>query len=112
MQDRLPMPEPLAGLRAVRFQHQRWHRLDRAEGELEVGYDEEDRLVRVEYHWIRWFSRANPDLEDVYTAELWVRQPDGDWLYLLRPERTHFVPARHAAVRSLLAQHLNLDAGS
>ncbi len=54
-----------------------------AEGELEIGYDAGDRVVRVEYHWVRLFSRANPQVPDVYTAELWVRQRGGDWLYLV-----------------------------
>ena len=111
VENRLSMPEPLIGLRPVRYQHQRWQRRDRAEGELEIGYDANGRTVRVEYHWVRWFSRANPELSDVYTAELWVRRPDGDWLYLLRPAKTWFVPARHADVRAVLARHLNLDVG-
>lgn len=108
---RLPMPEPLNGVRAVRREQQRWHRLNRAAGELDIGYDAEGRPVRIEYHWIRWFSRVNPAMEDVYTAELWVRQGSGDWLYLLRPSQVGFVPARHADVRSLLAKHLNVDVG-
>jgi hypothetical protein len=111
VEDRILMPEPLTGIRPVRYQHQRWQRLDRAEGELQIGYDAAGRTVRVEYHWIRWFSRANPDMSDVYTAELWVRQPGGDWLYLLRPAKTRFVAARHADVRAVLARHLNLDVG-
>jgi hypothetical protein len=106
------LPEPLTGLRAVRFEHQRWQRLGRAEGELNVGYDEAGRPVRVEYHWVRYLSRANPALADVYTAELWVRQPDGDWLYLLRPAERGFVRVRHEAVRRLFRAHLNLDAGA
>ena len=109
--DRTPMPEPLTGVRAVRREQQRWHRINRAAGELEIGYDAQGRPVRVEYHWIRWFSRANPAVDDVYTAELWVRQPSGDWLYLQRPSQVGFVAASHAAVRGLLARHLNIDAG-
>ena len=48
--------------------------------------------MRVEYHWARYLSRANPNLPDVCTAELRVRRPDGDWLYLLA--RQARLPAR------------------
>jgi hypothetical protein len=109
--DRAQLPEPLAGRKPVRFEHQHWHRMGRAEGELEVGYDADDRPVRVEYHWLRYFSRANPALDDVYTAELWVRQPAGGWLYLVRPGADGFVPVTHEAVRTIFRQHLDLDAG-
>jgi hypothetical protein len=108
---RIDLPEPLGGLRPVRRERQRWQRLGRAEGELDVGYDAEGRPVRVEYHWVRYFSRANPDVADVYTAELWVRRAGGDWLYLVRPGAGAFTTARHADVRQLFAFHLNLDAG-
>ena len=109
---RIELPEPLGALRPVRTERQRWQRLGRAEGELVLGYDPTDRPVRVEYHWVRWLSRAHADMADVYTAELWARRPAGDWLYLLRPERTSFVPVPHARVRPLLAQHLNVDVGA
>lgn len=109
---RIELPEPVGVVRPTRTERQRWHRLGRAEGELIVGYDAADRAVRVEYHWVRWLSRAQPGLSDVYTAELWARRPGGDWLYLLRPERTCFVPVLHARVRAVLAQHLNLDVGA
>ncbi len=108
---RIDLPEPLGGLRPVRRERQRWQRLGKAEGELDVGYDAGGRPVRVEYHWARYFSRANPELSDVYTAELWVRRADGDWLYLVRPGAGAFATVWHADVRRLLALHLNLDAG-
>ncbi len=105
------LPEPLTGLRAVRRERQRWQRLGRAEGELDIGYDAHDRPVRVEYHWVRYLSAADPRLADVYTAELWVRQADGDWLYLLRPGAAHFAKVPHAGLRPLLVRHLGLDPG-
>lgn len=108
---RIELPEPLGAVRAVRTERQRWHRLGRAEGELIIGYDATDRPVRVEYHWVRWLSRAHPGMADVYTAELWARRAAGDWLYLLRPERAGFVAVPHSRVRTLLAQHLNVDVG-
>jgi len=95
----------------VRQERQRWQRLGRAEGELDIGYDADGRPVRVEYHWQRYFSCANPDLGDVYTAELWMRQPEGDWLYLVQPGSAGFRPVHHADVRRLFALQLNLDAG-
>ena len=110
--DRLPMPEPMTGLKPVRQERQRWQRLGRAEGELDIGYDAEGRPVRIEYHWVRQLSRANPVLQDVYTAELWVRQADGDWLYLLRPDQSLFKRVAHAEVRSVLAKGLGLDTGA
>lgn len=110
-EQRIDLPEPLAGLRPVRRERQRWQRLGRAEGELDLGYDAEDRTVRVEYHWARYFSRANPALADVYTAELWVRQPEGHWLYLLRPAEAAFRPVPHARVREVFRRHLGLDPG-
>jgi hypothetical protein len=106
------LPEPLTGLRPVRRERQRWQRLGRAEGELDIGYDAEDRPVRVEYHWARYLSAANPALADVYTAELWVRQPDGDWLYLVRPGAQHFARVAHVRLRPLLVRHLGLDPGA
>lgn len=112
LDDRIVLPEPLSGLRPVRRERQRWQRLGRAEGELEIGYDAQDRPVRVEYHWVRYFSRANPALPDVYTAELWVRQPEGDWLYLIRPTADAFERVSHADVREIFARHLGLDAGA
>lgn len=111
LEDKLLLPEPLTGLKPVRRERQRWQRLGRAEGELDVGYDAEDRPVRIEYHWVRYFSQANPALADVYTAELWVRQPDGGWLYLVRPTRDAFERVAHASLRPLLLQHLNIDVG-
>jgi hypothetical protein len=109
---KLVLPEPLTGLRPVRRERQRWQRLGRAEGELDVGYDTADRPVRVEYHWARYLSLANPALADVYTAELWVRQPGGDWLYLIRPSGQGFARVDHARVRQLFATQLGLDAGA
>lgn len=111
LDDRIVLPEPLTGVRPVRRERQRWQRLGRAEGELDIGYDTADRPVRVEYHWVRLFSRADPGLADVYTAELWVRQPDGDWLYLVRPAEDGFRRVAHRAVRAVLARHLGLDPG-
>lgn len=109
---RVNLPEPITGLRPVRHEHQYWSRLDRAEGELDVGYDSCGKPVRVEYHWIRYLSRANPGDEDVYTAEIWVRQNDGDWLYLVQPGRNHFVRVPHEPLRELLAESLNIDLGT
>jgi len=111
MSERLSLPEPWSGVRPVRVERQHWQRLDRAEGELEIGYDAADRPVRIEYHWKRYFSRANPELDDVYTAELWVRDRDGGWLYLVQPGQAGFVPVPHAPLRALLQQHLNIDIG-
>jgi hypothetical protein len=111
LERKMTLPEPLTGVRPVRRERQRWQRLGRAEGELDIGYDQADRPVRVEYHWVRYFSLANPALPDVYTAELWVRQPEGDWLYLVRPTADGFQRVGHDAVRALFARHLGLDAG-
>ena len=105
------LPASLTGIRAVRREHQCWQRLGRAEGELDVGYDAADRPVRVEYHWARYPSLANPGLADVYTAELWVRQPGGHWLYLIRPSAQGFARFAHAAVRILFVRHLGLAVG-
>jgi hypothetical protein len=109
--DRLALPEPLTGARPVRFEHQHWQRLDRAEGELEIGYDAAGRPVRIEYHWKRYFSRANPAVADVYTAELWVRERTDGWLYLVQPGQPGFVSVPHAPLRALLKEHLNIDIG-
>jgi hypothetical protein len=109
--DKVELPEPLGGVRPVRRERQQWQRLGRAEGELDVGYDAAGRPVRVEYHWARYFSRANPAVADVYTAELWARRPGGDWLYLARPGGAGVRTLPHAEVRRLFAIHLNLDAG-
>ena len=109
--EKIALPEPLGGVRPVRREHQRWQRLGRAEGELDIGYDVAGRPVRVEYHWARYLSRANPAVVDVYTAELWVRRPDGDWLYTVQPGQVGLTTLRHADVRPLFALHLNLDAG-
>ena len=106
------LPEPLTGARPVRRERQRWQRLGRAEGELDIGYDRDGRPVRVEYHWARYLSAADPRLEDVYTAELWVRQADGDWLYLVRPGATGFARVAHDRLRPLLVRHLGLDPGA
>lgn len=111
IQDRMTLPEPLTGTRPVRREHQHWQRLDRAEGELEIGYDAADRPVRIEYHWKRYFSRANPTLDDVYTAELWVRDQGGGWLYLVQPGQDGFVEVAHTPLRALLQRHLNIDIG-
>jgi hypothetical protein len=112
IRDRLRLPEPLNGERVVRFEHQHWQRLDRAEGELDVGYGSADWPVRIEYHWKRHFSRANPAIDDVYTAELWVRQQTCDWLYLVQPGQATFVTVAHAPLRTLLMKHLNIDIGN
>lgn len=112
IEHRLTLPEPITALRPVRSEHQHWQRLDRAAGELAIGYDARDRPVRIEYHWIRYFSRANPDLEDVYTAELWARQRNGSWLYLVQPGDHGFVAVPHDPLRSLLKEHLNIDIGN
>lgn len=109
--NRLTLPEPITALRPVRFEHQHWQRLERAEGELDIGYDAQGRPVRIEYHWIRYFSRANPELDDVYTAELWARQKDGGWLYLVQPGHHGFVAVPHDPLRTLLKEHLNIDIG-
>ena len=109
--ERLSLPEPLTGVQPVRVERQHWQRLDRAEGELVVGYDATDRPVRIEYHWKRFFSRANPELDDVYTAELWARDRDGSWLYLVQPGEARFVPVPHDPLRALLQEHLNIDIG-
>ncbi len=111
IQNRRTLPEPLTATRPVRVERQLWQRLDRAEGELEIGYDTVGRPVRIEYHWKRYFSRANPSLDDVYTAELWVRDRDGGWLYLVQPGQSGFVPVPHAPLRALLQHHLNIDIG-
>jgi hypothetical protein len=109
---RLSLPEPITGRRAIRRERQRWQSLGRAEGELDIGYDADGALVRVEYHWLRHFSQAASGLNDVYTGELWVRQDDGDWLYLVQPTGGGgFEKVGHADVRRLFALHLNLDAG-
>jgi hypothetical protein len=105
------LPEPLTGVRSVRRERQRWQRLGRAEGELDIGYDAGGRPVRVEYHWARYLSAADPSLADVYTSELWVRQADGDWLYLLRPGAPGFVRVSHERLRPVLLRHLGLDPG-
>lgn len=109
--ERIELPEPLGVIRPLRFEHQHWHRLGRAEGELTIGFDATDRPVRVEYHWWRWLSRADPRLEDVYTAELWARRPLGDWLYLVRPGLDRFATVAHADLAPLLARHLDIDLG-
>lgn len=108
---RIELPEPLGVIRPLRFERQHWHRLGRAEGELSIGYDAADRPVRVEYHWIRWLSRANPALDDVYTAELWARRPEGDWLYIVRPGLDRFATVAHADLAPLMARHLDIDLG-
>ncbi len=108
---RIPLPEPLGTIRPVRVEHQHWHRIGRAEGELVIGYDAEGRPVRIEYHWVRFLSRANPALADVYTAELWARRPDGDWLYIVRPGLDRFASVAHRDLAPHLARHLGIDLG-
>ncbi len=110
--ERIVLPEPLGALRPVRSELQRWHRLGRAEGELSIGYDTADRPVRIEYHWIRWLSLADPALPDVYTAELWARRPQGDWLYIVRPGLDRFALVAHHELAPLLARHLGIELGS
>jgi hypothetical protein len=109
--ERIELPEPLGVIRPVRFERQHWHRLGRAEGELLVGYDAADRPVRVEYHWVRWLSRADRRLPDVYTAELWARRPAGDWLYIVRPGLDRFATVAHTDLAPLLARHLAIELG-
>ena len=56
---------PLAGGQAVlRTEDQRWSRQGRADGVLTIGYQ---RAISrcTEYHWWRWFGRADPRAEDV-----------------------------------------------
>lgn len=103
------LPEPITGIRPVRYEQQQWQRLGRAEGRLKIGYNSDDKPVRIEYHWMRYFSKANPDLADVYTAELWVRQADGNWLYIIQPSQSSFVAIEHEPLKALLAEHLNID---
>jgi hypothetical protein len=105
------LPEPLGVRQVVRTERQDWQKLGRAAGELEIGYGADGNPVRVEYHWIRYFSRSNPALDDVYTAELWARHAAGFWLYLLRPTRQSFVTVEHDVLRPLLARHLSIDIG-
>jgi hypothetical protein len=101
---------PVVGGRAVaRTEAQNWSRADRAEGRLELGYDADDRPVRIEYHWWRWFSRAEPSIADVYTAELWIRRADGDWTYLLHPGSGVAATVTHHALRPVLVQALGVD---
>lgn len=108
---RLVLPPPIGVRPVVRTETQRWQRLGRAEGELILGWGETGFPVRVEYHWIRWLSRADPAAADVYTAELWARRPAGDWLYLVRPGADSFRPVPHEGVRRLLRQHLDVEVG-
>jgi hypothetical protein len=109
--DRIVLPEPLGTIRPERSETQRWQRLGRAEGELVLGWSADGALVRVEYHWIRRLSQANPVLSDVYTAELWARRPAGDWLYMVQPgePQLHLVDA--ARLRPLLLRQLGIDIG-
>lgn len=108
---RIVLPQPIGVRAVVRSETQRWQRLGRAEGELILGWGEAGFPVRVEYHWIRWLSRADPAAADVYTAELWARRPAGDWLYLVRPGADSFQPVPHDGVRRLLRQHLDVEVG-
>ena len=101
---------PVAGGRAVlRTEDQRWSRQGRADGLLTIGYGEGDQPVRIEYHWWRWFGRADPRAEDVYTAELWVRRPVGDWSYLLYPGPESAALVDHDRLRPVLLQALGVD---
>ncbi|MCS6879217.1 MAG: hypothetical protein N2038_07265 [Geminicoccaceae bacterium] len=109
MKERIELPEPLGGVRPVRFARYHWCRIGRAEGQLDIGFDAAGRPVRIEYHWIRYVSRTDPKLEDVYTAELWVRRPDGDWFYIVRPGLDHFVIVPHRDLAPLLARRLDID---
>lgn len=109
MVERYTFPAVVGGCPVARTEDQSWSRHDRAQGTLHIGYDTADRFVRIEYHWWRWFSRADPDMDDVYTAELWVRRPDGDWTYLLHPGDEVAVRVRHAELRPVLAQALGID---
>lgn len=102
-------PPVLGGRNVVRSESQKWSRADRAEGSLDLGYDAEDRTVRIEYHWWRWFSRADPTLDDVYTAELWLRRPAGDWIYLLYPGSGVAVTVSHDKLRPVLIKALGVD---
>ncbi|MFO1039682.1 MAG: hypothetical protein U1E45_22790 [Geminicoccaceae bacterium] len=109
--EKLCMPEPLGTREVIRREVQHWQKLGRASGHLEVGYDADDQPVRIEYHWIRYFSRTNPKVSDIYTAELWARHRDGHWMYLLRPSQNSFVPVAHDRLRPLIRTHLNIDIG-
>lgn len=109
--DRIDLPPALGVMQAVRFEHQHWQRLERAEGELAIGYDAADQVVIVEYHWWRYFSRANSGMEDVYTAEVWRRRDPLTWAYLIRPQQTQYLDVDHGRLRPLLHNHLNIDIG-
>jgi hypothetical protein len=102
-------PPVVGGRSVVRSEAQKWSRSDRAEGSLDLGYDSDDRPVRVEYHWWRWFSRADPTLDDVYTAELWVQRLSGDWVYLLHPGSGVAATVSHDKLRPILIQALGVD---
>ncbi|WP_027133631.1 hypothetical protein [Geminicoccus roseus] len=108
---RLVLPEPLGTLRPARTETQRWQRLGMAEGELVLGWSAGQVLVRIEYHWIRWLSRADPGADDVYTAELWARRPAGDWAYLILPGGPRLRLVEHGRLRPLLARQLGVDIG-
>ena len=102
-------PPVVGGRRVVRTETQKWSRADRAEGTLDLGYNSKNQTVRVEYHWWRWFSRADSTLKDVYTAELWVQRPAGDWIYLLHPGSGVAATVSHDRLRPLLIQALGVD---
>ena len=105
------LPEPLTGLAATRTERHDWQRLGKAEGLLVVGFDEDDQPVRVDYHWWRFYSRNVNGADDVYTAERWVKQPAGHWLYIVQPGAAGFVSVEHRQLRPLLADNLNVDIG-
>ncbi len=109
---RLALPEPLGALQPARSETQRWQRIGRAEGELILGWSADSRLVRVEYHWIRRLSEANPATDDIYTAELWARRPDGDWAYMVLPGEPRLHRVGHDRLQPLLLQHLGVDIGA
>lgn len=107
--DRIVLPAPLGVLRPARTETQRWQRLGRAEGELVLGWSPTDELVRIEYHWIRRLGQANPDLEDVYTAELWAKRPAGDWYYMVLPGEHRLHVVQQEALQPLLLSQLGVD---
>ncbi|MEL6348583.1 MAG: hypothetical protein AAFV53_36100 [Myxococcota bacterium] len=106
--DRVTFPDLEEALAVVRSESQRWERKGFAEGELILGYGIFDDIVRVEFHWWRFFSRSHRDVNDVYTGELWAKRPAGDWLYLMpqKGEQKHVVP--HDALAALLEKQLDV----
>ena len=109
--DRIVLPEPLGTVRPSRYETQRWQRLGRAEGELVLGWSADGALVRIEYHWIRRLSLADPSVADIYTAELWAQRPTGEWAYMLLPGEPRLHAVQHERLRPLLLRQLAVDIG-